>query len=103
MVFLKYARIFCIWLIFVFSAVVLLLGFELVNGVIAESGFSSGEVFVFSEAEGIIEGEFFGRSFNGDFSAAGEFLHWADNLALLLPPYFQFFLRGIFLLAANLL
>lgn len=93
--FLRYIRIFSIWLIFVVTALILVLGFELVNSIVEESGFSSGKVFAYEEEEGRIEGEFLGRKFSADISPVLSVLPYADNILLLLPPYTGLFLRGI--------
>lgn len=99
---MKVLRIFAVWLIVLVSVLTLMLGFEFVNKTVAKSGFSSGEVFEFSEKGGIIEGEILGRSFSADISPVVPILPYADNLLLLLPPYAQLFLRCIYFFASML-
>lgn len=99
---MKILRIFAVWVVFVFAAAVLFLGFEFVNKTVSQSGFSSGKVFEFGEDEGILEGEIFGRKFSADISPAVRWLPFADNLILLLPPHTQLFLRGAILFYSEL-
>lgn len=71
----------------------MIFAFELINLNISESGFSSGEVFVFSFDEGVFSGEFFGRKFSFDFSVFGKILSVFGYFFVLLPPFLQLLLR----------
>lgn len=93
---MKYLRIFAVWLIFVFAVLVMMLGFEFVNKVTAESGFSSGEVFAFEQEGDMVSGEIFGKSFSADISPVSKAAPWLDNFALLLPPNGQLLIKGIY-------
>ena len=88
----KILRIFGIWMIFVILAAVLLIGFELVNKETENSGFSSGEVFVFENREGTISGEIFGKSFSADIRPAEKFIGAARIVFFFLPPPVRLFM-----------
>ena len=88
-----FKRAFFITLSSVFLVLLLVFAFELINRSTEKSGFSSGEVFVFSFDEGVFSGEFFGRKFSFDFSAFGKILSLFGYFFVLLPPFLQLLLR----------
>ena len=90
---LHFRRSFFLTLSIIVLFLVLIFAFELINLNISESGFSSGEVFVFSFDEGVFSGEFFGRKFSFDFSVFGKILPVFGYFFVLLPPFLQLLLR----------
>lgn len=71
---------------------VLVFAFELTNRIIAESGFSSGEVFDFEFEENVFSGEVFGRKFSADLSPVFGFLPKLRFLRFFLPPFARLFI-----------
>ena len=88
-----FKRALCFTLAAVVLVIVLVLGFELINNHISESGFSSGAVFVFEHGEDFISGEIFGRSFSANTAPIKTAFSYAEKLFFLLPPPAKFLIR----------
>lgn len=67
----------------------------LVSSVAEESGFSSGELFVFAFKDGVLLGEVLGKKISLSFVLLFEAAHKLQPLAVLLPPWLQLVLRYI--------
>ena len=85
-----FKRAFGITLSVIILLFALVFAFELTNRIIAESGFSSGEVFDFEFEENVFSGEVFGRKFSADFSPFFGFLPKMRFLLFFLPPFIRF-------------
>lgn len=79
-----------------FASVILIcfaLCISFVNREVAESGFSSGEVFAFEHEGDILSGEVFGKSFSADISAVYPAVSFFKLSAVFLPLPVQLLLR----------
>lgn len=90
-----FKRAFGIALSVIILLFVLVFAFELTNRTVAESGFSSGEVFDFEFSGNVFSGEIFGRKFSADFSPVSGFLPKLRFLRFFLPPFVRLFLAVI--------
>lgn len=88
-----FKRAFFVALWSIILVLILVLGFEAVNISAEKSGFSSGNVFVFSAEEGSFSGEIFGESFFADTAFLEKAKPVLKIAAIFLPPPIKFILR----------
>ena len=84
-----FKRAFGITLSVIILSLFLVFAFELTNRIIAESGFSSGEIFDFEFEENIFSGEIFGHEFSADFSPFLKILPKFRFILFFLPPFIR--------------
>lgn len=85
------------WLTFstVLTVLVGIFAMVLVSSAAEESGFSSGELFVFAFKDGVLFGEALGKKISLSCVPLFEAAHKLQPLAVLLPPWLQLVLRYI--------
>lgn len=90
-----FKRTFCLTLSVVLTVLVGIFALVLISSVAEESGFSSGELFVFAFKDGVLFGEALGRKVSLSFVPIFNVAQRLQPLAILLPPIVQLVLRYI--------